>query len=61
MITYLTIFNSGYADFPIDVYYANMHINHPSYLMKNGDKQLIWQETGYSDIDECDCNYTWLL
>lgn len=49
-----------YADFPIDVYYAHIHRKYPAYLIKNGDNQLIWQETGYSDIDESECNYTWL-
>lgn len=46
--------------FPIDVYYAHLHREHPSYVIQDGEKQLIWQDVGYSDIDESECDYTWL-
>lgn len=49
-----------YAMFPVDVYYAHIHLEHPSYLIKDKDGQLIWQDVGYSDIDESECDYTWL-
>jgi hypothetical protein len=28
--------------------------------MKNGDKSLVWQKDDYSDVDDAECNYTWL-
>lgn len=49
-----------YAIYPIDVYYAHLHLEYPSYLIKDGNNQLIWQDEGYSDIDEAECDYTWL-
>jgi GR25 family glycosyltransferase involved in LPS biosynthesis len=49
-----------YCEYPVDVYYAHIHREHPSYLVRDGEKQLIWQDMGYSDIDEAECNYTWL-
>ena len=48
------------ANAPIDVYYAAFHRTVPSYLIKDGEQQLIWQDIGYSDIDESECDYTWL-
>ena len=45
---------------PVDIYYAHIHRICPSYVMQDGDKQLIWQDVGYSDIDESECDYTWL-
>lgn len=49
------------ANSPIDVYYASMHCQYPSYLIKNGNSQLAWQDSGYSDIEECECNYDYCL
>ncbi len=49
------------ANLPIDVYYASMHCQYPSYLIKNKGSQLAWQDAGYSDIDEAQCNYDYCL
>lgn len=49
------------AELPVDVYYASMHQQYPSYLIKNGNSQLAWQDSGYSDIEECVCNYDYCL
>jgi GR25 family glycosyltransferase involved in LPS biosynthesis len=48
------------ATVPIDVYYAALHRIIPSYVIKNGDKSLVWQKDDYSDVDEAECDYTWL-
>jgi len=48
------------ANAPIDVYYAAFHRAFPSYVLKNGEKSLVWQDDDYSDIDESKCDYTWL-
>jgi GR25 family glycosyltransferase involved in LPS biosynthesis len=45
---------------PIDIYYAALHRILPSYVMKNGDKSLVWQKDDYSDVDDAECDYTWL-
>jgi len=46
--------------YPIDIYYAQLHRLLPSYVIKNGDKSITWQKEDYSDIDESECDYTWL-
>jgi hypothetical protein len=28
--------------------------------MQDGEKSLAWQDIGYSDIDDSECDYTWL-
>lgn len=45
---------------PVDVYYAAFHRAFPSYVFKNGEKSLVWQADDYSDIDDVECEYTWL-
>jgi GR25 family glycosyltransferase involved in LPS biosynthesis len=45
---------------PVDIYYAHIHRDYPSYVIQDGDSQLVWQDDGYSDIDESECSYTWL-
>jgi GR25 family glycosyltransferase involved in LPS biosynthesis len=45
---------------PLDVYYAAFHRKFPCYVIQNKENQLSWQDSGYSDIDESECDYTWL-
>lgn len=48
------------ANAPIDVYYAAFHRVFPSYVLKNGEKSVVWQDDDYSDVDDSKCDYTWL-
>jgi glycosyl transferase family 25 len=48
------------ANVPIDVYYANMHRIYPSFLIKNGNKHIAWQSDNYSDINDSECDYSFL-
>jgi GR25 family glycosyltransferase involved in LPS biosynthesis len=48
------------ANAPVDVYYAAFHRAFPSYVLKNGEKSVAWQDDDYSDVDDSKCDYTWL-
>ena len=45
---------------PVDVYYAAFHKVYPSYVLKDNSKSLVWQSKGYSNIDDSECDYTFL-
>jgi glycosyl transferase family 25 len=49
-----------YVYHPVDVSYAHLHLHYPAYVMQDGEKSLAWQDIGYSDIDDSECDYTWL-
>jgi GR25 family glycosyltransferase involved in LPS biosynthesis len=48
------------TEFPVDVYYANVHNEFPSYVFRNDNKTIAWQDDDYSDIDDKKCSYYWI-